>query len=384
MAASPIPYLSFAARETPAAVAEARRVAMLESALDAIVTMDATGCIVDFNAAAERTFGYEREEVSGRRLSEVIVPPQLRARHDEGFARHLESGESTVLGRRLELTAMRRDGTELPVELTVTRSDVAGAPLFIGFLRDLTEARATEAALRRAQAALELSERSLRTIVASAPMVLFAVDAEGIFTLSEGRGLAALGLEPGEVVGLSVFDVYKDVPEVIEAAHRALRGEESSSIATVGGLVFEVTYSPVPGPARAGDPVMIGVATDITERHRSEARLVHDASHDRLTGLANRARLEERLAATVAEAEAYGGTLALLSLDLDDFKTVNDSLGHGSGDELAVRARPAARRTGRRPLHARPPGRRRVHAPARRPARRRAGRRRGGRRRAAR
>jgi PAS domain S-box-containing protein len=81
--------------------ADARREAMLEAALDCIVTMDASGCVVDLNTAAERTFGYSRDEARGRRLGDLIVPPEHRARHDAGLRRHLEGGTAAMLGRRL-------------------------------------------------------------------------------------------------------------------------------------------------------------------------------------------------------------------------------------------------------------------------------------------
>ena len=332
MAVSPYPYSSASA--SAAAVAEARRMAMLESALDAIVTIDVSGSIVEFNAVAERTFGHERGEVLGRPLSEVIVPPHLRAAHDRGFARHLATGESHILGRRLELSAVRRDGTEFAVELTITRSDVAGETLFTAYLRDLTEAHAAREALEHARAALAASERNLRTIVSAAPMVLSAIDADGVFTLCEGHGVNVLGLERAQLVGRSIFDVYADFPTVTDATRRALLGEAVASTLKIGEYEYEITHARIPGPVRQGDPVLVSVATDITERSRSEAQLAHDASHDRLTGLANRAHLEERLASAVVAAESTGGTLALLYLDLDGFKTVNDSLGHGIGDEL--------------------------------------------------
>ena len=116
------------------------------------------------------------------------------------------------------------------------------------------------------------SEERLRTVVTGAPVVLFAVDRNGIFTLSEGQGLDALGLKPGQVVGQSAFDVYQDIPEIVEHLHRSLEGEEVASTVQVADLVYETRYSPVrdEGGEVAG---VIGVATDVTDRKRAEEEL---------------------------------------------------------------------------------------------------------------
>ena len=118
---------------------EARKAAILDSALDCIVTIDHEGLITEFNPAAERTFGHRREDVMGRRLGDIIVPPSLRERHRLGLERYLATGEARVIGRRVEMTAMRADGSEFPVELTVTRIPSDGPPSFTGYLRDITE-----------------------------------------------------------------------------------------------------------------------------------------------------------------------------------------------------------------------------------------------------
>ncbi|MEO8600935.1 MAG: PAS domain-containing sensor histidine kinase [bacterium] len=118
---------------------ESRKSAIVAGSLDCIITMDGEGRIVEFNPAAERVFGYSAAAVLGRSLSDTIIPPQLREAHLRGLVRHLATGEAAVLGRRLELPAMRADGSEFPVELTVTRNDRGGPSLFTGFLRDLTE-----------------------------------------------------------------------------------------------------------------------------------------------------------------------------------------------------------------------------------------------------
>ena len=133
---------------------EARKAAILDSALDCIVTIDHEGCITEFNPAAERTFGYRRDEVLGRHLADVIIPPSLREKHRQGFARYLATGEARVLGKRIEMTAVRADGSEFPVELAITRIPLEGPPSFTGYLRDITERKRAEQELRRSEAFL--------------------------------------------------------------------------------------------------------------------------------------------------------------------------------------------------------------------------------------
>ena len=118
---------------------EARKSAVVEAALDCVIGMDAEGRIVEFNPAAERTFGYRREDVVGRDIADVIVPPSLRDQHRRGRERYMASGRARILGQRLELPAVRADGSEFPVELTITEVRTPGAPLFIGYLRDITD-----------------------------------------------------------------------------------------------------------------------------------------------------------------------------------------------------------------------------------------------------
>jgi len=133
---------------------EARKAAILDSALDCIVTIDHEGCIVEFNPAAERTFGYRRDQVVGKHLADVIVPSSLRENHRRGLARYLATGEPRVLGRRIEIMALRADGSEIPCELAITRIPLDGPPSFTGYLRDITERNQAEENLRRSEAFL--------------------------------------------------------------------------------------------------------------------------------------------------------------------------------------------------------------------------------------
>jgi PAS domain S-box-containing protein len=138
---------------------EARKAAILDSVLDCIVTIDHEGRITEFNPAAERTFRYRRDDVVGRMLADVIIPPSLRNAHRRGMARYLATGEERVLGRRVEMTAVRSDGREFPVELAITRIPSDGPPSFTGYLRDITARKQAEAELRRSEALLAEGQR---------------------------------------------------------------------------------------------------------------------------------------------------------------------------------------------------------------------------------
>jgi PAS domain S-box-containing protein len=133
---------------------EVRKAAIVDSALDCIVTIDHDGCITEFNPAAEHAFGHRRDEVLGKHLADVIVPPSLREKHRQGFARYLATGEARMLGKRIEMTAVRADGSEFPVELAITRIPLEGPPSFTGYLRDITERKRAEQELQRSEAFL--------------------------------------------------------------------------------------------------------------------------------------------------------------------------------------------------------------------------------------
>jgi len=136
--------------------------------------------------------------------------------------------------------------------------------------------------LAKAHDSLKTTEDRLRTVVSSAPIVMFALDPDGLFTLSEGRVLEALGLKSGEMIGRSIFDVYRGFPHILDFAARALRGEHVSVINEVGGLWFDTQATPI-YDASGNFIGSIGVATDITEIKRAESE-VH-RSEERLFGI---------------------------------------------------------------------------------------------------
>ncbi len=168
---------------------EARKAAIFETALDCIISIDHEGTIIEFNAAAERTFGHQREDVLGRELAEVIIPLAYRKPHRKGLARYLTTGEGPVLNQRLELSALRADGTEFPVELTVTRIPVNGPPQFTAYLRDITKRK-------RAVAELRESEQRFRILFDLGPVAIFSCDREGVVQNYNRRAAELWGREP--------------------------------------------------------------------------------------------------------------------------------------------------------------------------------------------
>ena len=174
-----------------------------------------------------------------------------------------------------ECRIVRPDGVERNVwaRSEVQRAADGSPQLVIGTVQDIT-------GRKRAEQALRDSEARLRAVVSNAPVVLYTLDREGIILLSEGRGLEALQLKPGEVVGRSVFEMYRDYPEICAEIRRALAGKKVVHVATLGPLTFEVHYSPTFG-ADGRVETVIGLAIDISERMQAETALVQSESNFR-------------------------------------------------------------------------------------------------------
>jgi PAS domain S-box-containing protein len=196
--------------------------------------------IVYVNEAFCRMTGYAAEEIVGK-TPRILQGPKTSRTELDRLRRLLSRGEPF----EGELINYRKDGSEYLLEwhFASLRDEAGEITHWVASQRDITEHR-------RAQKALKESEARYRTVVGNAPVVLFALDEEGVFTLSEGKGLKALGLEPGEVVGRSVFEVYRDVPGILEHAQRALGGEEIFATEKVGPLAFEA-FTPRYAPRMA-------------------------------------------------------------------------------------------------------------------------------------
>jgi PAS domain S-box-containing protein len=164
------------------ALEESRRTheAVLAAALDCFVSIDETGRIIAFNPAAERTFGYTQAEAIGQPLDRLLVPERHRDAHRAGLARHLATGTSRILGRRVEVTAICKDGREIPVEVVVVATRHGDRQAFAAYMRDLSEQK-------RAEAALRASEARFLAAAESIPDGLMILDAEDRIVFHNSR-----------------------------------------------------------------------------------------------------------------------------------------------------------------------------------------------------
>lgn len=240
---------------------EERYRSLVELSPDAVV-VHREGKFVYVNPAAVKLWGAtSADELINKSIFDVVHPDyhdHVRERVDyiQKFLKPTELAEQKCL---------RLDGTVADVEVTGLPFTSQGKPAVLAVFRDITEKKQAREALRKA-------EKRLRTVVASASLILFATDKNGVFTLCEGEGLKSLRLEPGELVGQSVFEVYPDSPTVGENIKRALKGEAFTSSVDIQDLVFDVRFSPL---TDEHDNVLgvIGVATDITDSRRAEASI---------------------------------------------------------------------------------------------------------------
>ncbi len=253
---------------------EERYRALFEQANDAIFVENQDDEILDVNHRACELLGYTREELLAMKVPDLQAP-EVRGEAGSVTREELEQHAD----RPFEAIDIHRDGTRIPVE--VSKSPLTGQEggLVLSIVRDITKRKQAEEARRKAltealQAthALWESEARLRSVVDHAPVVIWALDRDGVFTFSEGRGLDSFGLESGEVVGRSVFEVYAGFPGIIADTRRALAGETFSSSTQIGDVALENRYVPLEDDH--GTVIgTIGVALDVTERRRVEEQI---------------------------------------------------------------------------------------------------------------
>jgi diguanylate cyclase (GGDEF)-like protein/PAS domain S-box-containing protein len=438
-------------------VHEQRRMrVILDNSNDAFIAIDSNGRVTDWNAAAERTFGWSAQSALGQSLSKLIIPQSEREAHKEGFDNFLKTGQGAVINRRIEVVALHEKGHEVSIELAVAALHDGIGYTAHAFARDISERRAAEQKLaqselrlrkitenvpalisqfdrdgrlifanqhcakvygveqdaligktvaevrgedgqrqlgpfiRRALAGehvafestaildgevhcfqqsyvpditddgrcigfysvsfdvtgrkkteqrVQDSERRLRDITDNLPVLISYIDAKMNLTFVNATFQDWMGIDPSDVVGkqvvdaigVTLFEERRIYMEKAFAGQRVSFEAESEAL----GIRRNLQNEYIPDISQDGQVVgLYALSTDVTKLKAIEKQLNTLARNDYLTGLANRYEFNQRLPDAIARAERSGHSIALLFLDIDHFKAINDELGHATGDEV--------------------------------------------------
>jgi diguanylate cyclase (GGDEF)-like protein/PAS domain S-box-containing protein len=308
---------------------------VVEALEEGVIVLDAAGVAVSANAAAARLLGLEIGEIVGRRPPYVggqgvflADGRRLDARTSPALATLKDGEPHSVLTRRIE-----EDGGDVHLRLGAARH---GDGVLLTIL-DVT-------ADKRAERALREQRDGARQLLDLAGTVILVVGVDARITTVNRAASALLGYPDGELVGRDFFDtlVSEEERDARREAYKALVSgggaehvERESEVVTRRGDVRAIAWSDTVLRDEHGRVTgTLSSGADVTERRQAEEQVSYLAYHDGLTGLANRALLEEHLRKALARARRTGTSVGLLYIDLDDFKLVNDSLGHGAGDDV--------------------------------------------------
>lgn len=303
---------------------------VVDTTSDAVLCVNDAGELTFWSRAAEKMFGRTAEVAIGQTL-DIIMPPALAARHHHGFSRAVAGDRTTLVGETIELSAVRADGAEFPIELSLSRWGEPGREGgFAAIIRDISSRKRIEGERRHAVEFLD-------TIIASLPTMLFVKDsATREYLLVNRAGERLIGRPSNQIVGRTDVELFPDHgisyerrdSEALSAA--STRSYESIFTRDDGTAVqIRTNRIVIDGPDRPRQYIL-GLSEDVTEVRKAEAEVLRLAHFDTLTGLLNRGSYVDRLHRLVAA----GTPIALLSIDLDRFKSVNDQFGHLLGDAV--------------------------------------------------
>ena len=232
-----------------------------ESSDPILLLADST--FIDCNSAALKALGMATTDLLLNKAPWDISPrTQPDGQLSELKAKNLLHDAITLGYNRFEWVHLKSDGSELPVEVMLTPIILKGKTVFYVIWHDISERKKREKALTE-------SEARLRIVTTNVEAVLFTIDSNGLFSLSEGKGLGKLGLAPGQVVGLKATEVYKSIPAIVDAINESLAGRVVRGIYEVGTGYFDTIFSPQLG-AHGEVECVVGLAIDVSERRKSE------------------------------------------------------------------------------------------------------------------
>lgn len=329
--------------------------ALADAALDPVVVADLSGRIVCWNQLAADMFGWTGS-VRGESIGALLVPERYRDLHERGLAQYAASGRSHLIGRRLPLQARCSDGREVPVEMRLARIDGEAQPLLVAFLRDLR-------ASTRAQSRTSQAEAFAESVLAALDAQVAVVSREGVIIAVNERWRQYARTHGTDASVMGVGASYAEMCRRARGLDAAISRQMQVGLRAVLERVrerFTLDYpfdahgvrrwfTMVVTPMRAPWKGAVVAHTDVTERRATEEALRAPARADPLTGLPTRVLFADRVGQALLQRQRDRGQLAVLFVDLDRFKAINDTLGHQAGDavlcEIASRLRQVLRKS---------------------------------------
>lgn len=298
--------------------------AIVEHAAEAMIVINEDQHIEMFNPAAENLFGYNSHEIGHRNLSWLLPKITLPK----------ENNKKKII--RQEIEASHRDGHKLTLSMHISHMRMNNTLYYILLVGDITERKATEVML------LEAEER-YRNLVVTAHDLVWSMDVEGKWTYLNAAAHHIYGYEPEELLNQPLAMLQTDKSKALDdsAFASVIAGNELLGYETTHldkeGLIRHISFNACPHIGSDGSVQYItGTARDITEQKAYESELTYQTQHDKLTNLKNRSFFQEELECLISRINRSGETCALIYLDLDQFKYVNDTIGHAAGDELLI------------------------------------------------
>jgi diguanylate cyclase (GGDEF)-like protein/PAS domain S-box-containing protein len=310
---------------------------LIDATPDAFVSIDEEAHVTEWNPRAEAMFGWSRADAMGRSLDEMIVPSEHRGEFRQELAKYVATGSANFIHSRIEAVAMHRSGRHVPVEVSVAPVKPNGHYVINAFICDVSERKEAEAALREA-------EERFRRAFSDSGIGMAISSPEGRW-IAFNTALGELtGYPPDKLLGMRFSDIthpddYRhdgDVfAELVSGARDVFQGERRYIHADGHHFWVALTVSAIRD--ETGKTLhLVAQLEDVTERHMAAEALAHQALHDPLTGLPNRTLFDDRASVAVERLRREGGAFAVLFVDLDHFKQVNDGMGHETGDQVLV------------------------------------------------